>query len=260
MSAAPLFDTHNHLLFGELGEDPEGAWSRARQAGVGRAVLIGIDADSAEAVAAHAACREGLYAAVGIHPNETAAADEASWERIVALLEQPKVVALGETGLDLYWKRVPLARQVEWLERHAEAALDADLPLVLHLRDAWPPARETLASFAARGLRAVLHCFGGTAADLDPFLDWGWPVSFAGNLTYPGARALRQAAARVPLEQLLVETDAPWLAPVPCRGKVNEPAYLVHTARRLAEVLGRTYEEVAEATSHNALRFFRIEP
>ncbi|MDQ7088226.1 MAG: TatD family hydrolase [Acidobacteriota bacterium] len=197
---------------------------------------------------------------MGIHPNETADADESAWRRILALAADPKVVALGETGLDLHWKRVPLGVQVAWLERHAEAALEADLPLVLHLREAWPAAREALAPYAARGLRAVLHCFGGTERDLEPFLGWGWPISFAGNLTYPGSGALRRAAARVPLDQLLVETDAPWLAPVPCRGRVNEPAFVVHTARRLAEILGRTYEEVAEATSRNALRFFRIEP
>ena len=251
------FDTHNHLLFGDLGREPDAAWQRAREAGVGQAVVIGIDAASSRATVDFVSNREGLWAAVGVHPNEAGAATEMDWQEILQLATHPKIVALGETGLDLYWKRVPLEDQLAWLERHVRAGMELNLPLVLHIRDAFPEAREALTPHGRAGLRAVLHCFGGEPGDLEPFLSWGWSVSFAGNLTYGKAEALRQAAEAVPLDQILVETDAPWLTPVPRRGRTNEPAYVLHTLRTLAEIKGISFEEMTEITTRNAERLFR---
>ncbi len=258
MNTPTVFDTHTHLLFGPLGDDPDGAWKRAREAGVEGAVVIGIDAESSVAVADWVAAREGLWSAVGVHPNETAAASDEDWAAILELAERPEVVALGETGLDLHWDRSPLETQLRWLDLHAAAALERDLPLVLHVRDAMDEAKRALAPWAARGLRAVMHCFGGGPEDVGTFVDWGFFVSFAGNLTYRSAGALREAAALVPLEQCLVETDAPWLAPIPMRGRMNEPAHVVHTARCLAEVHGVEFEELAAKTTANAKRFFGL--
>jgi TatD DNase family protein len=253
-----LIDTHTHLLMRELGKDPAGAAVRAREAGVAGMISIGIDRANSEATVQLAKRLEGVWAAVGVHPNETSEASEEDWEAIRTLIDEPEVVAVGESGMDLYWDRSSPDVQRSWLERHAELALEHDLPLVLHVRDAFEPIREALPPFAARGLRGVMHCFGGGPDELSPFVDWGFLISFAGNLTYKSAEPLRQAAARVPREQCAVETDAPFLAPVPKRGRPNEPAYVVHTASRLAEIWGVPYEKAAAQTTANARDFFRL--
>jgi TatD DNase family protein len=253
-----LIDTHTHLLMRELGEDPDGAVSRAREAGVDQMISIGIDRQNSEATTGLAQRLDGVWASVGIHPNDTAEAGDEEWESIRELARLPHVVAIGESGLDLYWKRSSLEVQLRWLERHAELALELDKPLVLHVRDAFEPLEPALRPWAARGLRGVMHCFGGGPEQLSPYVDWGWLISFAGNLTYKSAQALRRAASRVPRDQCAVETDAPFLAPVPKRGRPNEPAYVVHTARQLAEIWEEPFEEVAARTTANARRYFQL--
>lgn len=255
-----LVDTHCHLTMGELGREPDAAWQRARAAGVDTLILIGTTALDSEQVAGYVEQREGLYCAVGIHPTETARAELNAIDQIDRLLERSKVVAVGETGLDLYWKDSPQDVQERALETHVELALAHDLPLVLHIRDAYPRVAELLAPHCRRGLRGVVHCFAGEEHEVDPFLDWGFAVSFSGILTYPKADNVRGAARRTPHELLLVETDAPWLTPAEERGKTNEPAFVVHTARRLAQVKGLTFEEIAELTSANARRVFDLPP
>lgn len=250
-----LVDTHCHLTYPELGEP---AWQRAREAGVTRAIVIGIDRQNCQEALDFVAEREGLFCALGIHPNATARAEPGDFEAIAALCRHPDVVAVGESGLDFYWQDAPSSVQAEFLERHAELALELDLPLVLHIRDAYPAAAEQLASWAARGLRGVIHCFGGQEDEVFPFVDWGWPVSFSGILTYKKAENIRAAAERVPLAQCLVETDAPYLPPAPHRGKSNEPAFVRHTAAMLAQVKGVTLDEMARITSENAERVFRL--
>jgi TatD DNase family protein len=253
-----LIDTHCHLNVGELAESGDAAWERARAAGVVAAVVPAIDVEHARRVVELVAPRPGLFAAVGIHPNETAAIGEREFAAIEETARAPKVVAIGETGLDCYRDRATLDLQRASLVRHAKLALARDLPLILHVRQAFAPIVETLAPFAARGVRAVLHCFDGGPADLEPFLGWGFYVSFAGILTYPKRDDLRAAARAVPLERLLVETDAPFLAPAPLRGRMNEPAFVVHTARKLAEARGVDFEAIAAATTANARAFFRL--
>ncbi len=258
MDRPELFDTHCHLDLGELGLQSDAAWERARAAGVVQAVVPAIDAASARRIVALVEPRPGLFAAVGIHPNETAAAASGDFVAIESAARARKVVAIGETGLDCYRDRSSLDVQRESLLRHAELALARDLPLVLHVRQAFAPAAETLRPFAERGGRAVMHCFDGGPADLHPFLEWGFYVSFSGIVTYAKRDDLRRAAREVPLERLLVETDAPFLAPVPVRGRMNEPVFVLHTARKLAEVRGITLEELAAATTSNARSLFRL--
>ncbi|MEZ5331961.1 MAG: TatD family hydrolase [Thermoanaerobaculia bacterium] len=254
--AVELYDTHCHLLHGELAHDPDAVWARAREAGVAEAVVVGITAESSEEVVAWVAERDGLHAAVGIHPNEVAKAAAGDWERIVALARKPEVVAIGETGLDLYWDEAPLALQESFLDRHAELALEVGRPLILHLRDAYDRAAVRLEPWARRGLRAVVHCFGGRTEEIHPFVDWGWPISFSGILTYPKAENVREAARRTPLAQTFVETDAPWLTPAAHRGRTNEPAFVAATAAVLASVHGETAERIAAVTTANARAFF----
>jgi TatD DNase family protein len=254
-----LVDTHCHLLSGLLAPDAEGAWARARAAGVSRMVLVGIDAANSEAAQRFAASHDGVYATAGIHPNDTAAATGEDQARVEALLGQDRVVALGETGLDFYRKTSPPARQEELLEWHAELGLRHRLPLVLHIRDAFARVEEVLRPHAARGLQVVLHCFNGGPRELRPFLAWDAFVSFSGVLTYPTAGEVRGAASLCPRDRLLVETDAPWLAPVPHRGRRNEPAFVRHTAEHLALVRGESPSEVALATTSNAIRAFGLD-
>jgi TatD DNase family protein len=254
-----LIDTHCHLTLGELAPVSDEAWARARAAGVTAAVVIGIDAATSEAAVSWVEGRAGLYASVGIHPNGTAQAKDRDLDAIRELAAHPRVVALGETGLDTYWKDSPLDVQRKSLHEHAELALDLDLPIVLHLRDAFPQAIEALTPLAARGLRAVVHCFSGTERDIHPFIDWGWPLSFSGIISYAKADDVRRAAAATPLDLCLVETDSPWLTPAPYRGKkMNEPAFVVQVAEALAAAKGLPFEDVAAATTANARRFFRL--
>lgn len=253
-----LVDTHCHLTYGELAEDPERAWQRAREAGVERAIVIGIDAASSPRMLKFVEAHDDLDAVVGIHPNEVGEAAPGDMAEITALAEHPKVVAIGESGLDAYWDRSPLALQQSYLERHIELAMRMDLPLVLHIRAAYPLAAEILEPHARDGLRGVIHCFGGAGHEADPFIDWGWPISFSGILTYGGARNIREAARRTPLSQCLVETDAPWLTPAPHRGQPNEPAFVVATARRLARVKGVSFDQISSITSANARRIFAL--
>lgn len=254
----PLIDTHCHLYLGDLAADGAGAWERARGAGIVAAVVPAIDAESARRTLELVGRHDALFAAVGIHPNETATATSADFAAIEAAAGGAKVVAIGETGLDCYRDRASLEQQRASLERHAELALARDLPLVLHVRQAFAPAAATLEPFVRRGVRAVLHCFDGGPPELHPFLEWGFFVSFSGIVTYPKRGDLHAAALAVPPDRLLVETDAPFLAPVPKRGRSNEPSYLVHTAQRLAELRGVPFPELAAATTANARRFFRL--
>lgn len=258
--APTLFDTHCHLYLGEGGAAAAAAaWERARSVGVAGAVVPAIDVASSLAVVALADPANGLHAAVGIHPNDTATVGEDDHAEIAELAAAPGVVAIGESGLDCYRDRAELPRQVDSLRRHAELALARELPLILHVRQAFAPTAEVLAPFAARGLRAVMHCFDGGPADLEPWLGWGFFISFSGIVTYPKRDDLRAAAAAVPADRIVVETDAPFLAPVPKRGRPNEPAFLLHTAEAVAASRGEPFAEFAARSTANARRLFRLD-
>lgn len=255
---ARLFDTHCHLNLGALGEAPDVHWNEARRAGVDRAVLVGIDVATSESLVDFVRSRPDLRCSVGIHPNDVGDASGDSMDLIRRLAQCDGVVGVGETGVDRHWKRSTEADQRRFLEWHTELALERDLTLILHIRDAFDLAAEVLAPYASASPRAILHCFTGGPKELDPFLGWGFYVSFSGILTYPKAPDVREAARIVPEDRLVIETDAPYLAPQPVRGKTNTPAYLIHTATTLAAVRGWTFEETARITTRNALRAFSL--
>jgi TatD DNase family protein len=255
----PLVDTHAHLDDSRLRGDWDGVLGRARDAGVIQLVAIGTTAADSAAVVELARAERGIFAAVGVHPNEAAEATEADWSEIVEFAGRREVVAIGETGLDRYWDKTPFDVQQEWFARHLDLAHRLDRPVVIHCRDC---TRELIGQLRSLGrpVRGVQHSFTGTWDDARAFLDLGLHLSFAGMLTYTNRAldTLRDVAARAPLDRILVETDSPYLSPHPFRGKTNEPARVAVTARRLAEVRGLPPEEVARLTTDNARSLFRL--
>ncbi len=260
-SLLPLVDTHAHLDDSRLAGELDGVLARAHEAGVVQVVAIGTTAADSASVVEMARARPGVFAAVGIHPNEAAGAGEADWNAVIELAGRPEVVAIGETGLDRHWDRTPFSVQQEWFDRHLELAHRLDRPIVIHARDC---TRELIDQLRAlrRPVRGVQHSFTGSWEDARAFLDLGLHLSFAGMVTYTNKAldALRAVAARVPLDRILIETDSPYLSPHPFRGKTNEPARVAVTARRLAEVRGVRPAEFALATTENARRLFTLPP
>lgn len=259
LAFGPLVDTHAHLEDGRLRGDLTGVLDRARAAGIVQVVAIGTTAaDSAEVVAI-AGAHSGVFAAVGVQPNHVAEAADGDWERIVALASSARVVAIGETGLDRYWDRSPFALQQEWFGRHLRLAHDLGLPVVIHCRDCEADIADQLAALG-RPVRGVLHSFTGAIDDVRRFCDLGLHISFAGMLTFKnkGLDALRAAAAVVPLDRFLVETDSPYLSPDPVRGRPNQPAHVAWTARKLAEVRGVSPGEIARISTSNARALFAL--
>jgi TatD DNase family protein len=254
-----LIDTHAHLADAGLAADLPGVLERARAAGVVQVVAIGTTASDSATVASLAEAHRGIFAAVGVHPNDAARARAADWEAVRALASRPRVVAIGETGLDRYRDRTPLPVQQEWFARHLELACERDLPVVIHCRDSLDEILSQVASLG-RPVRGVLHSFTGDWDGARAALDLGLHLSFAGMITFAnkGLDALRAAAGRVPPERLLVETDSPYLSPHPYRGQPNEPARVVHTAARLAELHGLSLTALATITTANARELFRL--
>jgi TatD DNase family protein len=206
-----------------------------------------------------------LFATAGIHPNNIMEASPTAWDDIIALVEHDRVVGLGETGLDRHWDNTPFTVQEEYFVRHLELARQHQRPVVIHCREAEADMLRVLRSeFDRHGpIRGVMHSFVGDAAMAEACREMGLYLSFAGMLTYKNATALRATAARQPLDRMLVETDSPYLSPVPLRGKRNEPAHVVHTAACLAELLGIAPERLAEQTTKNAQELFglaRLQP
>lgn len=262
MSAARLFglvDTHAHLQDPDLRADLANVLERARLAGVVQLIGIGTTAaDSAEVVAI-AKKVPGVFAAVGVQPNDVADAKSGDWEQVVALAPSSRVVAIGETGLDRYWDHSPFDLQQEWFERHLTLADDLDLPVVIHCRECEQDIIGQL-SRLNRTVRGVLHSFTGNWDDAQAFIALGLHISFAGMVTFANKKfdELRDVASRVPLDRLLIETDSPYLSPHPHRGKRNEPARVAITAARIAEIRSIPLAELARATSANACHLFRL--
>lgn len=255
-----LIDTHSHLFDDRFRKDLPAVLERAAAAGVERVICLGIDLDSSRRAVEIANEYPLVVAAVGIQPNHTAEAKAGDWEGVVRLAEtEPRVVAIGETGLDRYWDRAPFPVQEDYFGRHIELARALRKPFVIHCRDAELDVVKALRGQEANGpLSAVMHSFSGDAATARECLDMGLYVSFAGMVTYPSAENLRDVAREVPLDRLLVETDCPYLAPVPVRGKRNEPAFVAHTAALLAQVKGVSVAELEEHTTRNAKTLFAL--
>jgi TatD DNase family protein len=248
-----VVDTHAHLGMCEPGA--EAVVAAAREAGVRRILTVGIDAESNRDAVATAESHEEVFACVGRHPNSAAGFDDAAASAVEELAAHERVRAIGETGLDYYREGAPRDAQHAAFEAQIGIARRAGLPLVIHMRDSVDDTFALLAS-QADGVTVILHCFSASPQRAAEAAERGWRCSFAGNLTYPKAEELREAARVVPDELLLAETDSPFLAPQPVRGRPNQPANVVATARRLAEVRGASFERVEEAVEANAARLF----
>lgn len=252
-----LIDTHAHLDDERYAADLPAVLERAHAAGVTHTLTIGIDLPTSRAAVELAARYPQLKAVVGIQPNHVAEAGPDDWDEIVMMAESPSVVAVGESGLDRYWDRAPFPLQQDYFTRHLQLARRLNKPIVIHCREAEADVVEALRAFSGP-IRGVMHSFSGDAATAAACLELGLHVSFAGMVTYKNADNLRQVAAAIPLDRLLVETDSPYLAPVPVRGKRNEPAFVRHTAECVAKAMGVSSEVVFEATTRNARALFGL--
>lgn len=252
-------DSHAHLHFERLADDLLGVLDRARAASLDAILTVGTDPAENPRVVEMAQRETMLYAVVGFHPHEAASVKAVDWPVLEDLAGRPKVVALGEFGLDYHYEYSPRAAQRDVFVQGIRLARERDLPLVIHSRQADEDTLRLLDETAAGTMpRGVFHCFAGTAPLAREALDRGFHVSFSGIVTFPNAGEVRDAARIVPLERLLVETDSPYCAPVPLRGKTNEPAYVVHVIRFLAQLYGLSENDVRRITRRNAIRLFGL--
>lgn len=255
-----LFDTHCHLDARYFPEDAAEALRRARSAGVSRFACIGVGGlDAAEGAVALARSEPDVVAAVGVHPHDAAGADPAVVEAIARLARAPEVVAVGEIGLDYHYDHSPRQVQQEVFRRFIALARELGKPIVVHTRSAPADTLTILREEAARDVGGIIHCFSEDRPFAARALDLGFDLSFSGIVTFKNAHAVQDVAAWAPADRVLVETDSPYLAPQPLRGKRCEPAFIVHTARRLAELRGIAFEDLCRTTTANALRRFRLE-
>jgi TatD DNase family protein len=260
-------DSHAHLDGKQFDSDRELVIARAVEAGVRTIVAIG-NGDGHPMLDAGVRLAEKypfMYATVGIHPHEARLASDAAFTEMERLARHPKVIAWGEIGLDYYYDHSPRETQKSVFMRQMELAAGAKLPIVIHCRpsegseDAWQDCLGLIEQqWATNGMGGILHCFTGNWVHAKQALDVGFMISFAGNLTFPKAQQIRDAALEVPLDRMLIETDSPYLAPVPYRGKRNEPAFVKETARKLGELRGLSMEEVGERTARNFYNFFKL--
>jgi TatD DNase family protein len=259
-SGQTLIDSHCHLDMEDFVQDRAEVLTRATDAGVSTMVTIGAGGplEANHRAVALAAAHAQVYATVGVHPHEAAVVTDAVVAQIQELAGHPKVVGIGETGLDYYYDNSPRPQQRAAFARFVQLARGLRLPIVVHLRDADADAVEIMTAEGARDAGGVIHCFSGDSASARAFLDLGFHISFSGIVTFKSADALRAAARSVPADRLMVETDAPFLTPAPYRGRRNEPALVLQTAALLAEVRGEPFEVVAQNTRRNTQRLFRL--
>ncbi len=254
-------DSHAHLDGSEFDADRDAVIERARAAGLCYLLVIGGAGGPEEMGAALTiAERHGwIYAAAGIHPHEASKARDAHFDHLRRLARQLRFLAVGEIGLDYYYDHSPREVQKQVLIRQLDLAREVKLPVIIHCRDAWPDLREIIrAHWRDAGLGGILHCFSGTRQDAFELMDWGFLVSFAGNLTFKKGEDLRAVAREIPVDRLLTETDCPYLAPVPRRGKRNEPAYVVEVTRELARLRNVSEEAMGQRAVRNFAEFFRL--
>lgn len=256
-------DSHAHLYFDRFDEDRSEVLARAREAGFVHVINVGIDVATSEAAIQLALENPGFcYASAGLHPNDTAhEPDELAsiLGQLEKLIEQHRdvVCAYGEIGLDYYWDHSPPEKQAVAFRAQLDLAEKHDLPVIIHCRDAMADTLPIVEEYGSR-TRGVFHCFSGNAEEAKRSVELGWHVSFAGNVTFPKAPELREAAAVVPPDRLLLETDAPFLSPQAVRGQRNEPVHSLHTLEVLAETIGMSPEDLGAQTTANSCRLFRL--
>jgi TatD DNase family protein len=256
-----LIDSHAHLDFPQFDDDRAEMLERARQAGVRTVLAIGSGPgpEKLDAAIPFAENYDWIYASVGIHPHEARLATEAHFEKLAELARNPKVIAWGEIGVDYHYDYSPKDVQLTVFRRQMELARAAKLPIIIHCREAWADCLQLLESdWRSAGLGGIFHCFTGTLEEARRGVEMGFVVSFAGNMSYPKAQNLRDVARDLPMDRLLIETDSPFLAPQPYRGKRNEPAYVAEVARSLGSVRNLPGDEVARITADNFRRFFGL--
>ena len=253
-----LIDTHAHLDFPEFFDCIPATLQRAREAGVQKVITIGIDIESSRKSVALAQSFDSVHAVAGIHPHDSFVLDAGSLKELEDILRSDRVVAVGEIGLDYYRDRKPHPVQLDCMRRQIELACKVRMPAVFHVRDAWDDFFRIIPEYIPSLPESVMHCFSGDWEIARKCLDMGFYLSIPGVVTFPKSGVLQDVAARAPLDRLLVETDAPYLAPVPYRGKTNEPAFVLHTARKVAELRNEPLEKIAGYTTRNAKSVFRI--
>lgn len=256
--SALLFDSHCHLEDERFTGEVDAALARMAEAGVGRCILAGSDAQSSLRVAAIAAVHGNVYGVVGIHPHEASTFDENTLPALAALLHQPRIVGVGEIGLDYYYDHSPRDVQRDVFAAQLDFAFEQKKPAVFHVRDAHGDVTDIFRAHMGRLPAGVLHCYTGSVESAREYLAMGFYISLSGTVTFQNARNIHEVARYVPLDRLLVETDSPYLAPVPMRGQRNEPAYVRYVAQRVAELRGIPLEELAAQTTANVEKLYGI--
>jgi len=256
-----LIDSHCHLNFPEFASDLDDVLSRAKENGVGLMLTVNTKLEQAKDLQAIADRYSEVYCSVGVHPHDAAAyvkgyEGDTLFNQIKMLANHPKVIGIGETGLDYYYNNSPRVDQISSFKDHILASLELNLPLIIHTRDADEDTIACLKDVGQSKAKGVFHCFSGSAELAQQALELGFYISFSGILTFKKADALRQIAQEAPIERILVETDAPFLAPVPQRGKRNEPAFTRYTAELLANLKGLSYSAIETATTNNFFSLF----
>ena len=254
-----IIDSHCHINFPQFAADLDGLLSRMHDAQVTTALCVSVNLETFPQVLAIAENHDAVYASVGVHPDEQSGEDP-DVARLVELAKHPKVVAIGETGLDYFRVEGDLSWQRDRFRNHIRAGIETGKPLIIHTREAGADTIRIMREERAQASGGVMHCFTETWDVASAALDLGFMISFSGILTFKNAAALREVARRVPLDSILVETDSPYLAPVPHRGKTNEPANVRFVAAQLAQIKQLPLDVVAMATSANFRRLFRIDP
>jgi TatD DNase family protein len=254
-----LADTHAHLDEPQLRHQKAAVLARAREAGVRLIVNVGIGQENSRQVVETAQRHPEVYATVGVHPHGAASVSQKDLEDLARLAAHPKVVAVGEIGLDFYRRRSPENIQEHWFREQMVLAHDLGKIIVVHTREATPATLKILQEGRRYLAGGIMHCFQGNLAEAQAFLDLGFYLSFSGVLTFPKAEPLRRVAKQLPLDRVLVETDCPYLAPQPWRGQVNEPAYVAATAQALGQLHGLSLEEAASLTWNNARAAFGLD-
>ena len=256
-----LVDSHAHIDFPQFADDREAMLERARAAGVSALLAIGTGPgpEKLDSALPYADQYDWIYASIGVHPHEAKQVTPQHLEQLSKLAKHPKVIAWGEIGLDYFYDHSPRDIQHQVFRDQMAIARDAKLPIIIHCRDAWPDCLALIEElWRPTGIGGILHCFTGTIEEARRGLDAGFMISFAGNSTYPKTQHIRDVAREVPLDRILIETDSPFLAPQPYRGKRNEPAYVAEVARTLANVRNLWPEELAASTAANFRRFFHL--
>ncbi|MEA1888649.1 MAG: TatD family hydrolase [Pseudomonadota bacterium] len=251
-----LVDSHCHINFDPLSEDTDGVIQRAHEMGVEHMLCVSVNMEDFPQVLALAQAHDFIFASVGVHPNHDEG-EEPTVEMLVSHAADPDVVAIGETGLDYFRSSGDMTWQKDRFARHIHAGIESDKPLIIHTRDAATDTMDMLKAENAEKCGGVMHCFAEDWATAKKALDIGFYISFSGILTFKNAQDMRDVAKKVPLDLLLVETDSPYLAPVPKRGKTNEPAYTSYVADALADVKGVSKEEVSMITTNNFFNLFK---